>query len=267
MSLKKVVLIVALVLLATPAAALADGLTFGFTSGGLFVDRSSGTFHVGTAANSTGTVVLTYVSKMLGSSPFGPATTPTFGTAPVTSLPGTPILNNFGSVTFTTGLLTGSTGLTSATFAAGGSIVITSGGTFGTDTGGAITNGTTLFSGAFSGPTTLTQIFGGSGSNCNVSFHFCYSLTGPISGTLDPSVLSFFGLGSNSTVSGQWITLIVGFNDTTTSDSTGALEGGAASVVATPIPEPGTLALFGTGLVGLAAFVRRRTFLKRGFRI
>ncbi len=257
MSLKRVVVIAALVLLAMPAAALADGLNFGFTGGGLLTDRSTGSFALGSTASSVGTVTLTYISKMSGSTPFGPSIAPTFGTPPTLTFPGTPITDNFGSVAFTTGALTSFTGLSSATYGAGGSVTITSGGTFGTATGGGVPNGTTIFSGTFSGPTTLTQLVGSGFARCQPTVKYCYLLSGPISGTIDPAVLSFFGLGNFSNSNGLFLSLAVGFNDSVTIDNDGAIEGGAASV-AVVVPEPGTLALFGTGLVGLAGFIRRR---------
>jgi hypothetical protein len=274
MSLKRVVLIAVLALLVMPAAVFADGITFGmtgatsatFSAGKLDVFRP---FTVGSTASTSGLITLTYLSRMTGPVPFGPTGPPTFGTPPSITFPGTPNTNDFGSVTFTTGALTSFVGLTSATFGAGGSFVITSGGTLGTATGGAIPNGTTLFSGSFSGPTALTQLTGGGFTRCQPTVTYCYQLSGPISGALDASVLSYFGLGEDPGAQGLFLSIAVGFNDNNPLvagqlDSQGQIEGGMASVVVpfppptVPIPEPGTLALFGTGLAGLAVWVRRR---------
>ena len=264
MSLKRVVLIAAVVLLTMPAAALADGLNFGFTTASgvdsFALNRSTGSFVLGSTASTTANVpILTYLSRMTGNAPFGPSVPPTFGIPPTMVFPGTPLTNDFGTVAFTTGAMTSFTGLSSAVFAGGGSVTLTSGGTLGTATGGAIPNGTTIFSGAFSGPTTLTQFVGGTPSNfpgCRTTVRFCYILSGPISGTLAPSVLSYFALGNSAGSNGLILSLAVGFNDSgATPDNTGNIEAGLGSVV---VPEPGTLALFGTGLIAVAGFIRRR---------
>jgi hypothetical protein len=146
-------------------------------------------------------------------------------------------------------------GTTFATFGQGGSLIITSGGTFGTATGGAIPNGTAMFTGFFSGPTTMAfSHFSPSGT---VSW---FLLSGPVAGNLDPLVLSHFGLGSNQGAAGFFLTFLAGFSNLTPfnpfgTDPNGTVESGATSVV---VPEPGTLALFGTGLIGIAGFIRRR---------
>ncbi len=252
MSLKKVVLIVALAALAMPAAALADGITFGFSGGNVTIARP---FLLGSTGTSSGAVTLTYATRMLGNAPFGPATTPTIGTAPVLVWPFTPITNNFGNMSFTTGTVIAANGVTSAMFGAGGSVIITSNSNFATATGGVIASGTQLFNGYFSGPTTMTQLVLGPGLNCNPTVKYCYSLVGPISGNLAPSVLNFFNLGANPGSNGLFVSIVLGFNDTKGFDQVGVIEGGAASVV---VPEPGTLALFGTGLIGIAGLIRRR---------
>jgi hypothetical protein len=244
MSLKRVVLIAAFVALVSPAAAFADGMTFGFANGSIAVTRP---FVLGGTA--TASAPMLYITKMLGNVPFGPATTPTFGTPPkfLSGSPATP--NYFGDLAFTTGPASAVTGDTSATFDSGGSLTITSAGTFGTATGGSIPNGTVLFSGSFSGPTTMTYDHC-AGYLCSV---FWYRLDGPVTGTLDSSVMSYFGLGSSSGATGLYLSILASFS--TPTDSVGVIEGSGVSVV---VPEPGTLALFGTGLVGIAGFIRRR---------
>lgn len=248
MSLKRVVLIAAMVALVSPAVALADGVTFGFQNGNLSIIRP---FVLGSTGATTGTVRLSYLTRFTGNVPFGPPGAPTYGTPPVVVFPGTPANTfDFGTMSFTTGSVIG-IGPTSATFGAGGLITILSNAGLATATGGAIPSGTTLFTGFFSGPTTMSQVNFCVGPCTTFNFH--YTLTGPIAGNLDPAVLSHFGLGSNPGVNGLLVTLTFGFVGPT--DPLGVIEGGGTSVV---VPEPGTLALFGTGLIGVAGFIRRR---------
>lgn len=136
--------------------------------------------------------------------------------------------SNLGSVTFTTGALASGNGDASTAFAGGGSFIITVG-------------STTWFSGQFDCSTTnscewtLSTLANGTHS---------YSLRGTLTGTL-----------SNGTaVQGATLQLTINtgkgfFNGSTTISS------GDTNIVA---PEPGTLTLMGTGLVGLAGLLRRK---------
>jgi PEP-CTERM motif-containing protein len=138
--------------------------------------------------------------------------------------------NNLGSVSFTTGALTGGTLHMGGTFAAGGAFTIIGNGSSG------IPNAT-IFSGSFSGPVTWTLVTLANGTHN-------YTLTGAVSGTL----------GSSFHTDGVTLQLTINtgrgfFNGSTTISS------GDTSM---SVPEPGTLGLLGTGLVGIAGAMHRK---------
>ena len=140
---------------------------------------------------------------------------------------------DLGSLTFSTGAMTSGNLTTGAIFAAGGSFTITGNGT------GGIPNGV-IFSGTFSGPVTWTEVTT-SGPNGGVY----YVLTGAISGTWY----------NGKTVNGATtqITFNAGKNGFTGSVPLGSGD----TIITTTVPEPGTLGLLGTGLVGLAGLSGR----------
>ena len=138
--------------------------------------------------------------------------------------------NDLGSVSFSTGALSGGSLQMGGTFAAGGSFTITGNGSNG------IPNGT-IFSGTFSGPVTWTLVTLANGTHN-------YTLTGAVSGML----------GSSFHTDGVTVQLTINtgrgfFNGTTTISS------GDTSL---SVPEPGTLGLLGTGLVGIAGAMHRK---------
>jgi PEP-CTERM motif-containing protein len=138
--------------------------------------------------------------------------------------------NDLGSVSFSTGALSSGTLQMGGTFAAGGSFTITGNGSNG------IPNGT-IFSGTFSGPVTWTLVSLANGTHN-------YTLTGAVAGTL----------GSSFHTDGVTVQLTINtgrgfFNGTTTISS------GDTSM---SVPEPGTLGLLGTGLVGIAGAMHRK---------
>jgi hypothetical protein len=143
------------------------------------------------------------------------------------------------SFTGTLGMGCMTTGEQCGSWAAGGSFTITEKGTG------------TIFSGAFTGPVTWTS------EGCNAKGNCEYQLQGAIAGIYSPDGKNGpsyeITLGSTTQI------------DLTTSGTgvytgkSGSLkdEGGTTNMV-TPIPEPGSLGLMGTGLIGLAFTLKRK---------
>jgi hypothetical protein len=142
------------------------------------------------------------------------------------------VVGNLGTVTFSTGALTGGNLQMGATFGSGGSFNITGNGTNGVPNG-------VIFNGSFSGPVTWTLVTLANGTHN-------YTLTGTIEGT--------WYNGSNVQGATVQLTINTGkgfFNGSTTISS------GDTNISLT-VPEPGTLGLLGTGLIGLAGMLRKK---------
>jgi hypothetical protein len=139
------------------------------------------------------------------------------------------VTGNLGTVTFSTGALSSGSLQMGGTFSSGGSFDITG-------NGSGVPNGA-IFTGSFSGPVTWTLVTLANGTHN-------YTLTGSLTGTWY----------NGATVDGATVQLTINtgrgfFNGSTTISS------GDTNIV---VPEPGTLTLLGTGMLGLAGILRRK---------
>ncbi len=245
MSLKREVLVLAGLLLTLPSTALADGINLGFSGG--TIDASGFTL---TTTSGTGT------SSTLNSVSQFPSGTPTAS-------------GTLGTVDFDTGLFLGGcgpSGTDSCYAAAGSSILIVATSAFAT----GINPGDVLFTGTFvdiatalfaGGPLPPGPYLPGTGAVFSAAIPCnppqpagvtCYQLYGTISGTLNPALVAWLGLPGGG--GAGWIAQI-DLQFSPTGGLTLSIHRGDAQLI---VPEPGTLALFGTGLLGLAGLLRRK---------
>ena len=149
---------------------------------------------------------------------------------------------SLGAVSFTTGALISGSLAAGGTFAAGGSFQITGHGSNGIPAG-------VLFKGTFAGPVTWKAVWNPTGDHQG---DWTYELSGRISGTLanGQKLTANFAAFTFDVSHGAEFSSSVRFKD------------GMASSIAS-VPEPGTMALLGTGLAGLGLLGSRKRKARR----
>ncbi len=235
MSTARRVLMLALAAALAPAAALSDGVTFGYSGGVVHTQALGGTR-------------ITNDPYVAGTLPEPQAEWSTLTS--VSSSTGVVLNGALGDVIFYTGPYMGQDPGDPYTtlLYPGGEIRIIANAEFEALTG--IPAGTILFQGQFSDVTHWTQLdcFD---NECEGPIHFL--LSGQVTGEVHPALLAYLGLdpanfGPNSTFS---LSMVLASWD----EVKGPLESGEVSLHA---PEPGTLTFFGSGLLALAGYLRRK---------
>lgn len=235
MLVRRIVLSLAAILLLAPASLYANSLTLNFNFSKGLVVISTGAV----ATPGVGIISNDPANSISGGQVAVPSNLTGIFTVPagLTSFSGT----NIGSVIFTTGtVIQGSNATGQFTFNPGGGILVTAG-TSGL--GGTVAPGATLFSGVFSGVTSFTnpQPF---------NVYSLWTLSGRVTTTtLSAALLTALGIPFQN--NGTFVSIYI---DVSFSQQGGAIKSGQITLV----PEPGTLALAGTGLIGLAGILRRR---------
>lgn len=221
---RRVVKILALVALALPMTAWADTITTTDQTGTIAISGMAGTGGTGTVGTST--------ISSLGSQ----LTSFTWGTFSATSGKG----GALGSLSFATGTLSSGSVSGGGVFASGGSFTITGQGKWLAGLPNSPQGKTTLFSGSFVGP--IDWIL-----DSTVGSKSTFTLSGSIAGTIY----------NGTTVTGTTSQTVYTYNNTQRVTGIGHISTGTTTLAST-VPEPGTLGLVGTGLLGIAGVSRRK---------
>jgi len=153
--------------------------------------------------------------------------------------------HSLGSVSFSTGALTSGSILGGGTFAggAGSSFIVNGAGAWLKALTGTSNTKVALFSGSFVGPVNWQLLSVGPHG-----FTYNFELSGTIRGQF------WDGRTVNGTTT-QYITL---YKNQWVIDNKGNIDVGSKTTLL--VPEPGTLGLLGTGLIGIAGTLRRKMF-------
>jgi hypothetical protein len=145
-----------------------------------------------------------------------------------------------GSVSFTTGAFTGSSLWQNGTFSSTGSTfdIVGQGKWLAGVLGAPAKGKVALFTGSFVGPISWTVVSA-------VHANYVFDLSGTIAGSL----------WNGQNVTGTTTQTIYSYTDQWPTDHKGVIHVGNSQLA---VPEPGTLSLFGTGLLTLAGTMRRK---------
>jgi hypothetical protein len=149
--------------------------------------------------------------------------------------------HSLGRVSFTTGAFTSGTIWTGGTLSATGSTFEVVGVGLWAKQLSGMSSPVALFTGSFVGPITWTV------TSQTGKFDYIFTLSGKIFGMLY----------TGRDVSGYTTQTIIAYRDQWYRDGKGSLRLGGEHF---NVPEPGTLVLFGTGLIAVAGAVRRKLF-------